>query len=189
MKHIQALSFDTAKFVVLLLVCISLSPGCLPSPAGPSRAPRKKMFTLDETDGLWEGNSLTSPGSRLPNAMVAPSLPFAMSDTLLQGRAGMEPYVLLRMPSADVDFLLLGAKNYEAWFPGWLKSWSQTGRQGLVIDLSSGKATGRTTFQLSAPGLDSPVPLVLLWDDASGQRAGFYTQLLQSLTTIECKNL
>ena len=151
------------------------------------------MLNPDAGDGSWEGYSLSAPGakagSRQPDGIDIPALPFAVSDTLLLQGAGLHPYVLLRLSSADYDFLLLGAKSYEAWLPGWLKSWSQTGREGLVIDLSAGKATGRSAFQLRAPGLDNPVPLVLLWDDAGEKRAGFYTGLLQSLTSIQCENL
>lgn len=161
------------------------------------------MFTLDGADGNWEGYSLSGSGAKpgpgvkdgpgfqagtgQPAAVGFPSLPFALSDTLLQQGAGMHAYVLLRLPSADYDFLLLGAKSYEAWFPGWLKSWPQTGREGLMIDLSAGKATEHSVFRLTAPGLDNPVPLVLLWDDAGQARAAFYTQLLQSITTINAQ--
>ena len=195
MKHKRSLFFDTAKTVMLFLLCSGLLVSCLPSsPAGQSRGERKKMFTLDGTDGSWEGYSLSPSGAKAgtgqPGASVSvPPLPFVLSDTLLKQGAGLHAYVLLRLPSADYDFLLLGAKNYEAWFPGWLKSWSQTGREGLMIDLSAGKATARSIFQLKAPGLDTPLPLVLLWDAAGENRASFYTQLLQGITTIQCENL
>ena len=194
MKHKRSLLLDTAKTGILFLLCAALLTSCLPSsPAGSSRGPRKKMFTLDGTDGNWEGYSLSTPGAKAgmgqPGAVDVPPLPFALSDTLLQQGASLHTYILLRLPSADYDFLLLGARNYEAWLPGWLKSWSQTGREGLMLDLSTGKAAARSVFQLTAPGLDTPIPLVLLWDDAGEKRAGFYTQLLQSLSTIQCKNL
>jgi hypothetical protein len=194
MKHKQFSFFNTIKTGMLFLLCGGLLTGCLPSsPGGSSRGERKKMFTLDGTDGLWEGYSLSASGAKAgsgqPGMADVPMLPFTVSDTLLQQSAGLHPYVLLRLSSADYDFLLLGAKNFEAWLPGWLKSWSQTGREGLMIDLSAGKATGRSVFRLTAPGLDNPVPLVLLWDDAAEKRAGFYTGLLQSFTTIQCENL
>lgn len=194
MKHKQSIFFSTAKTGLLFLLCGSLLTGCLPSsPAGPSRGDRKKMFTLDGTDGSWEGYSLSASDAKAgigqPGAVAVPPLPFALSDTLLQQGSGLHAYVLLHLPSADYDFLLLGARNYEPWFPGWLKSWPQTGREGLMIDLSAGNATGRSVFQLTAPGLDNPIPLVLLWDAAGEKRAGFYTQLLQSLTTIRCENI
>ena len=191
MKHKPSLFFSTAKTVVFFWLCSGLLTACLPSSPS-SRPERKKMFIPDGTDGLWEGYSLTAPGGKTgtgqPGSVTVPQLPFAVSDTLLQGSAGLQPYILLRLSSADYDFLLLGAKNYEAWFSGWLKSWPQTGREGLIIDLSAGKATGRSAFRLTAPGLDSPVPLLLLWDDAAEKRAGFYTGLLQSLTAIQCEN-
>jgi hypothetical protein len=194
MKHKQSLFFNTAKTVLFFLLCGGLLTACLPSsPAGPSRGERKKMFTLDGADGGWEGYSLSASDAKAgfgqPGALAVPQLPFAVSDTLLQSRTGLRPYILLRLPSADYDFLLLGAKSYEAWFPGLLKSWAQSGREGLVIDLSAGKAADQSVLQLTAPGLDNPVPLMLLWDDAAEKRAGFYTQLLQSLTTIQCENL
>lgn len=151
------------------------------------------MFTLDAADGNWEGYSLSTSGAKAgsgqPGVAGVPTLPFAVSDTLLQQGGSLHPYILLRLSSADYDFLLLGANTYEAWFPGWLKSWSQSGREGLVIDLSTGKATGQSAFRLTAPGLDNPVPLMLLWDDAGEKRAAFYTGLLQSLTAIQCENL
>ena len=189
MKHKQSLFFNTAKNVLFFLLCSSFLIGCLPSsPSGPSRGERKKMFTLDGADVNWEGYSLSTSGAKAGTSVGVPQLPFTVSDTLLQQRTGLQPYILIRLSSADYDFLLLGAKNFEAMLPGWLKNWQQTGREGLVIDLSAGKAAEQSVFQLTAPGLNNPVPLVLLWDAAGEKRAAFYTGLLQSLTAIQCEN-
>lgn len=149
------------------------------------------MFTFDQADVRWEGNSLIGSGSRGfgpvgPGEAAVPPLPFALGDTLLQKDGASQLYAALHLPSSDYDLLLMGAKIYEAYLPDWLKAWPQTGREGLVIDLSAGKATARTSFQLSGPGLEKPIPLVLCWDAASEARAGFYTQLLQGLTAIQC---
>jgi hypothetical protein len=201
MKYKQFPSFFTVATIAIFIGCSGVLTGCLPAPgSSPTRGERKKMFTLDEPDGVWEGYSLSSPvasnvrpdiytdlrHSGEPGAVAFPPLPFALSDTLLSLGAEPKSFVLLRLPAADYDFLLLGAKNYEAYFQAWLKSWSQTGREGLVIDLAAAKVSGRSVFQLTGPGLENPVPLVLLWDAASEARAGFYSQLLQSLTTINC---
>ena len=172
-----------------LLLCNSLLTGCLPASPGSGRPERKKMFTLDQADSRWEGNRLsasgTRGGSRQSGAVVFPPLPFALSDTLLQVGGGLRPYLLVHLSSGDYDLLLLGAKTYEGYLPGWLKAWPQTGREGIIIDLSAGKPTGRDVFQFSTPDLDNPVPLVLQWDAGSEARAHFYTQLLQNLTTIK----
>lgn len=182
------------KLASFISVALFILGGCLPSsPGGGSRGDRKKMLIPDETAGRWEGYNLSASGADgrggQPVAAGIPSLPFVLSDTLFGGGAEAKPYILLRVPTADYDFLLLGAKTYEAWFPGWIKSWSQTGRAGLAIEMATGKVTGQTAMQLSVPGLDNPVPVVLLWDAASSGRADFYTQLLQGLTTIRCENL
>jgi hypothetical protein len=202
MKYKQ--SFIVGAMMALCLMGNGLLTGCAPSsPGGPSRGERKKMFTFDQADVRWEGNGLAGSGSRgfgaggsggtavpggaaWPGGAAVPPLPFALGDTLLQKDGGSQLYALLHLPSADYDFLLMGAKIYEPYLPGWLKAWSQTGREGLVIDLSAGKATARTSFQLSGPGLEKPIPLVLCWDAASEVRAGFYTQLLEGLTAIQC---
>lgn len=195
MKYKQFPSFFTVATIAIFIGCSGLLTGCLPAPgSSPTRGERKKMFTLDGADGVWEGYSLTSPsGSPVhtgdPASVAFPALPFAMSDTLLLLGTEPKPFVLLRLPAADYDFLLLGAKNYEPYFPGWLKNWSQTGREGLVIDLAAGKVSGRSNLQLRVPGLENPVPLVLLWDAGSEARAGFYSQLLESLTSIRCEGL
>ena len=193
MKYKQFPSFFTVATIAIFIGCSALLTGCLPAPgSSPNpRGERKKMLTVDEPDGAWEGYSLSSPSASNvqggePGAVAFPPLPFALGDTLLSLGAEQKSFVLLHLATADYDFLLLGAKNYEAYFPAWLKSWSQTGREGLVIDLATGNASGRSVFQLTTPGLENPVPLVLLWDAASESRAGFYTGLLQSLTTINC---
>ena len=192
MIHKQSFIFSTARTVMLFLLFGGFLTACLPA-APSSRGGRKKMLTLDGADVNWEGFSLSTSGAKTgsgkPGVAGFPTLPFAVSDTLLQQGGSLHPYVLLRLPAADYDFLLIGANTYEAWFPGWLKSWSQTGREGLVIDLSAGKATGQGAFRLTAPGLDNPVPLMLLWDDAGEKRAAFYTGVLQSFTAIQCENL
>jgi hypothetical protein len=193
MRYKQSRSFSASAALAMILLCSGLLTGCLPSPGGGSeRGERKKMFTLDEGDISWEGNGLTGSASRnfsvQPGTVPFPPLPFVVSDTLFRSAAGQQSYILLRLPTADYDFLLLGAKTYESYFPGWLKAWPQTGREGLMIDLSAGKAAERSVFQLTCPGLERPVPLVLLWDAASEGRAGFYTQLLQSLTAVQCEN-
>lgn len=216
MQYKQTRFSVTVKTVTLFLLCGGLLASCLPSSPGRSHGgDRKKMLNLDDATGDWEGYSLTAPeaqhgaipspalgaipgtqqsaatqpGTDQPGAPAFPPLPFALSDTLLQRGAAIQTYMLLRLSSADYDFLLLGAKNYEAWLPVWLKSWPQTGREGLIIDLSAGKATSQIAFQLTAPGVDNPVPLVLLWDAPAEKRAGFYSQLLQGLTTIRCESL
>ena len=177
--------------MTLCLLCNGLLTGCAPTSPGSGRGERKKMFTFDQADVRWEGNSLIGSGSRGlgpagPGGAAVPPLPFALGDTLLQDHGGSQLYAVLHLPSSDYDLLLLGAKMYEPYLPGWLKAWPQTGREGLMIDLSAGKATARTSFQLSCPGLEKPIPLVLSWDAASEARAGFYTQLLQGLTAIQC---
>jgi len=192
MQNKQPHFLITAKIALLLLLCSGLVTGCMPSsPGGKQRPERKKMFTLDGTDGSWEGYSLSASrgqtGAGNPGAANVPLLPFSVGDTVMG--AGLRPYMLVRLPSADYDFLLPGAKNYEALFPGWLKNLPQTGRDGLVIDLASGKASNQSVFQLGAPGLSNAVPLILLWDTDGEKRVGFYTQLLQSFTTIRCENI
>ncbi len=166
MKYKQSASFITVALVIISLLCNGLFTGCLPaSPGGGSRGERKKMLIPDETAGRWEGYSLSTSDADghggQPVAAGIPSLPFVLSDTLFGGGPEAKPYLLLRLPTADYDFLLLGAKGYEAYLPGWLKSWSQTGREGLAIELAAGKVTGQTALQLSATGLDNPVPVVL----------------------------
>lgn len=186
MKYDSTIRCVAAVTIAVFLLGNVLLTGCAPSGGGSGggRGERKKMFTLTQMDGLWEGNSLSPSGSHgYSNTTVIPPLPFALSDTLL----GTHNYALLRLPVADYDLLLPFVKTYEPYFPQWLKMWQQTGREGLAINLAAGEVSGRTMLQLSGAGMEQPVPVVLFWDGLSERRAGFYTQVLQSFSTLKCE--
>ena len=180
--------------VVGLLIFLSLSvfmTGCLPGGGGPGGKPgRKKMLTADLSVGGWEGVGLAPglDGSR-PPAPGAPALPFYFVDTTMHIGGEEMNVALLRSPSADYDYLLLLAKGYEAWLPTWLAAWPQSGRQGFVIDLTAGAASQRVDLQVKCPGVQGAIPLVLMWNPASADRARVIQQFLSGLTSVHCEQL
>jgi hypothetical protein len=149
--------------IVLFLVLAGGLTGCLPSQGGGGKGERKKMLNLDGQDGAWEATSLGSGANfgaasfasaeSYPNKMAAayPRLPFTLLDTTIRVGGEMADFMLLRLPTADYDYLLLAAKGFESWLPSWLNAWPQSGRHGIVIDLSGGTATQRADFQVSCP--------------------------------------
>ena len=184
MKYGSNIRFVAAATIAVFLLGNVLLTGCAPSGGGSGggRGERKKMFTLNQMDGLWEGYSLSSSGSHGNSTTTGiPPLPFALSDTLL----GTHNYALLSLPVADYDLLLPFVKTYEPYFPQWLKMWQQTGKEGLAINLATGKVSGSKVLQLSGAGMEQPVSVVLFFDGLSERRAGFYTQMLQSFSTLK----
>jgi len=180
----------------LLPVCLAFSlmtASCLPSGPAGGRPERRKMLTPDALEGSWESSGLTASPRRTASGaaagMTALALPFTLADTtILQGGEELD-YMLLRLPSADYDYLLLAAKNFESWLPSWLAAWPQSGRHGVAIQLTGGTATNRTDFLVTVAGLSDPLPLILFWDANSADRAVFFTQFLQSLTAIHCEKI
>lgn len=177
-----------------LVFCVAFSAalaGCLPSMPGGGRPERKKMFTSDALEGEWEGSALTVAAQTTAPRSVAfySPLPFTLVDTTINLNGEEADYMLLRLPTADYDYLLLAAKNYESWLPTWLAAWPQSGRHGVAIELNGGTATERADFQVTVPGLSEPIPLILFWDAHSADRAAFIAQFLQNLTTIHCEKL
>jgi len=176
-----------------LLIFLWLSffmTGCLPGGGGPGGKPaRKKMLTSDPSPGGWEGVSLAPQSGGNQPALDAPSLPFYLMDTTMRIGGEEMNVALLRSPSADYDYLLLAAKGYEAWLPAWLAAWPQSGRQGFVIDLTVGTASQRVDLQVQCPGIQQAIPLVLMWNSGSADRARVIQQFLSGLTSVHCSQL
>ena len=175
-----------------LLISLSLSyfmTGCMPGGGAPGKPARKKMLTSDLSAGGWEGAGLApgSDGSR--PALDAPSLPFYFMDTTMLIGGEETNVALFRSPSAECDYLLLFAKGYEAWLPAWLAAWPQSGRHGFVIDLTAGNASQRLDLQVKCAGIQGAIPLVLMWNPESADRARFIQQFLSGLTSIRCEQL
>ena len=174
--------------MIILWLSASMT-GCMPGGGGPGKPARKKMLTADLSVGGWEGVNLApgSGGSR--RVLDAPSLPFYLMDTTMRIGGEETNVALLRSPSADYDYLLLFAKGYEAWLPTWLAAWPQSGRHGFVIDLTAGAASQRVDMQLQCPGLQEAIPLVLMWNPESADRARVIQQFLSGLTSVRCEQL
>ena len=177
-----------------LLISLSLSffmTGCLPAGGGgPAGKPaRKKMLTSDLSVGGWEGIGLAPGSGGNQPAPGAPTLPFYFVDTTMRIGGEETNVALLRSPSAAYDYLLLLAKGYEAWLPTWLAAWPQSGRQGFVIDLTAGAASQRVDLQVKCPGVQGAIPLVLMWNPESADRAGVIQQFLLNLTSVHCEQL
>jgi hypothetical protein len=179
--------------IVLSLILMALSffmTGCMPGGGGPGGKPaRKKMLTADLSVGGWEGLGLAPGSGESRQALNAPALPFYLMDTTMLIGGEETNVALLRSPSADYDYLLLFAKGYEAWLPAWLAAWPQSGRQGFVIDLTTGDASQRADLQVKCPGLQEAIPLVLMWNPESADRARVIQQFLSGLTAVHCEQL
>lgn len=179
-----------AAFLFLLLA--GYLPGCTPGPGSPGSKPaRKKMLNLDTQSDGWEAYQFASPapGSAASATSQYPPLPFALADTTIMLGGESADFYVLRVPSADFDFLLPMAKTYEPWLTAWLAAWPQMGRRGVAIDLSAGKPTRRASFQVECAAQHVSLPLVVFWDEASANRVSNLTNFMQSLSTVSCKSV
>lgn len=177
--------------VFLFLVLTGSMTGCLPGPGSPtSRPARKKMLTEDlNGDGL-ERYSLTSPSKPTEGEPDMPPPPFLLVDSVIQIGAENADFLVLRIPSTDMDFLLPMAKTYEPYLTAWLSAWPQLGRRGVAIDLSrGGQPTHRSSFKLTYAKGQISFPVVLLWDDKGSNRVEYFNKFAESLSSIKCEGL
>lgn len=178
-------------FLFLLVACAmsSCAPGGGGSPT--SKPARKKMLNMSSGDNGWDAFSMAPNGAQGATAgsISYPPLPFALADTVISMGGDNADFYILRIPSSNMDFLLPMVMSYEPWLAGWINAWPQLGRQGIVIDLSAGKVTHRTTLKVEAVAQQINIPLVLLWDKDSESRAAYLTKSIQSLKTLRCENL
>jgi hypothetical protein len=175
--------------VFLFLALAGSMTGCLPGPGSPtSRPQRKKMLTDDiNSDGL-ERYSLSSTSAAGEPAMPPP--PFILVDSTIQLGAENADFLVLRIPSTEMDFLLPMAKTYEPYLTAWLSAWPQLGRRGVAIDLSrSGQPTHRSSFELTYAKGQVSFPVVLLWDDKGSNRVEYFNKFAGSLSSIKCEGL
>jgi hypothetical protein len=177
---------------ILFLLFAGSLPGCMPGPGSPAgKPPRKKMLSLDAQGDGMEAYQLTSPapGEGVLATKLYPPLPFALADTTIAFGGDNADFYVLRIPSAQFDFLLPMVKTYEPWLSAWLSAWPQMGRRGVAIDLSAGKATRRAIYQVESAAQHVSIPLVVLWDNASADRVTYLTNFMQSLSTVHCESV
>jgi hypothetical protein len=177
--------------VFLFLALAGSMTGCLPGPGSPtSRPQRKKMLTEDASGDGLERYSLTSSSKMTAGESGMPPPPFVLVDSTIQLGAENADFLVLRIPSTDMDFLLPMAKTYEPYLTAWLSAWPQLGRRGMAIDLSrSGKATHRSNFELTYAKGQVSFPVVLLWDDGGAERVEYFNKFAGSLSSIKCEGL
>ena len=181
----------TVMAAFLFLLIAGSLPGCMPGPGSPAGRPaRKKMLNLDARSDGWDAYYFASPAPGIAASATNqyPPLPFALADTTIMLGGDNAQFFVLRVPSADLDFLLPMAKTYEPWLSAWLAAWPQMGRRGVAIDLSAGKATKRAGYQVECAAQHVSLSLVVLWDEASANRVTNFTNFMQSLSTVSCKS-
>src|ERR1700744_1818245 len=112
----------TTKQLITLILFLALTgsmTGCLPGPGSPtSRPQRKKMLTEDINDDGLERFSLTTSKAAADPAMPPP--PFTLVDSMIRMGTEDADFLVLRLPSTDMDFLLPMAKTYEPYLTAWL---------------------------------------------------------------------
>lgn len=142
-------------------------------------------------EGGWDGfTQATSPaGNQVYSSPQYPPIPFTMADTVLTFGGNSAAFYVVRAPSKNFDFLLPMIKVYEPYLSGLLENWPKTGRQGVAIDLSSGNATLRSTFQLESADHHISLPIILLYDQGSTGRIDNLVKTIQTLSIVRCEEL
>ena len=176
-----------ATFLACLLIAGS---GCVTGPSNPAnKPPRKKMDSAPLRDnGGWDSFSLVT-SDKTPALPQYLPMPFTMTDTLLAFNGTSADFYIVRAPSSNFDFLLPMAKVYEPYLSAYLGSWTQTGRQGIAIDVSAGNAALRSSFQLESEDHHVSIPVVLFYDMASTGRVENLIKTIRSLSTLHSDQL
>lgn len=153
-------SFFLCFYGLLLLGCWACSEG---------RPIRKKMPE-------WEGG----PGG-------AGMTPYTISDTSFLVEGHRRHYLCYTLPLPAYDSIVWNlVRAYEPLAPSLLRDWTAQDKDGILIDLRTGSSTIRQVdFELDKVGATTfHLPITLIWDAASAERARGYLDAAQSLSGI-----
>jgi len=182
-----------AVMAIVLFAHVGGMTGCMTgsTTSAGGRPVRKKILTPDLQPENCNSTGFLGAGQSVNEApgIQSPQLPFYMIDTTIAFDGNSLKYYILRVPGPEFDFLLPMAKTYEAYLNSLMAYWPMMDHDGLAIDLSAGKPTGQTRFELSGSGQEVTVPLVIMWDQASADRVTYITRFLETLSSIQCKSL
>lgn len=159
-----------------VLWAILLLSGILQACSG--RPARKKMPDLTDLSLALEGIASDSKAA-------TDEWPFYTSDTLiLEGRQTAN-FLAVTLPFPTRDSVLWEmVKSWSVLSGPLLSEWAKMGKDGVLIDLRThaGASVERADYILeSHPQASHSIPIVLLWDAGSRNRAAYFTVACQSL--------
>jgi hypothetical protein len=175
MKRIRFV--DLWRSFGLILFAGFFQTGCMPG-VSPER---KKMPGYLQYDAFESNYPFSSKLESMQGG-----LGFATEEVDLSGNGKNQHCIAVPLPDASFDAMVISMfESYKMFAIPLLTEWGKQNRNGVILDLRANREqTGsRSDYMLEKSG-EFSIPVMLIWDEASANRAHTFTQMLQNLSGI-----